>query len=364
MKCMTLLKVCDLKIHPDNEYYFDDISGEKWNKLLESIKNNGVRTPIIVTDDMRVVSGNQRVRACKELGIEMINAEVAHYKSEEDIIRDLIEINIRQRGVIDDSEVKAGRRLKFLQGYYGVGHGGDRKSKPQNADLKTQEQIAAEANMSVDTMQRLVKLSEMIPQMQELVETGIVSKTTALAIAKQLPEFQQKELAEQLSGSEKKVSQREVQRYIDMIAEKDRKIKELENREPEVRTVVKEVVPDDYREAKSKARAYDADTRKLNQKLTDAYNEQNKLRGRISELEKKTSGHELHARVVEGSLLFVTACGTFVRDYGGYIWITDHLNELSPNELKDYENAIRNMYAWSSKFLDALDIGKEKMLNG
>lgn len=157
------------------------------------------------------------------------------------------------------------------------------------------------------------------------------------------------------------VSKTMVMKEIKALKEELRRAKE---EKPEVRTVVKEVVPDDYREAKSKARAYDADTRKLNQKLTDAYNEQNKLRGRISELEKKTSGHELHARVVEGSLLFVTACGTFVRDYGGYIWITDHLNELSPNELKDYENAIRNMYAWSSKFLDALDIGKEKMLNG
>lgn len=156
------------------------------------------------------------------------------------------------------------------------------------------------------------------------------------------------------------VSRNQVMKEIKALKEELRREKE---KQPEVKTVVKEVVPEDYREAKSKAKAYDAETRRLNQKLTDAYNEQNQLRDRISELEEKTSGHELHARVVEGSLLFVTACGTFVRDYGGYIWITDHLDELSQSELRDYENAIRNMYAWSSKFLDALNLGKEKMLN-
>lgn len=355
---MTLLKVCDLKIHPDNEYYFDDISGEKWKKLLESIKNNGVRTPIIVTDDMRVVSGNQRVRACKELGIEMINAEVAHYKSEEDIIRDLIEINIRQRGVIDDSEIKIGRRMKFLERYYGVEHGNNQFSNPNNSESsKTQKQLADESNMSVDTMQNYIKLAEMIPQMQELVETGIVSKTTALAIVKRLPEFQQKELAEQLSADDKKKSQREVQQYIDMIAEKDRKIKELESREPEVKTVVKEVVPDDYEDLKEQAKMADIHKKDF-QYMRKAYDEMaDKWKKSESEKQKlidkaKKPEEENEERLKISAFSFCSGMSNFLEKYGGYEYLMSEIDVLPDNQRKAVYDGIRAIYRWADEMLN------------
>ncbi len=348
---MTLLKVCDLKIHPDNEYYFDDISGEKWNKLLESIKNNGVRTPIIVTDDMRIVSGNQRVRACKELGIEMINAEVAHYKSEEDIIRDLIEINVRQRGVIDDSEIKQSRRIDFLKEYYGIKRGGDRrsdKSKVQNAPLKTLDDLSEELQMSKDKIKRLSKLSDMIPEMQDLIETGIVTPTTARAIIKQLPEFQQKELAEQLSDNDGKVSKREVQKYID-------KIRELENREPEVKTVVKEVVPGDYREAKSKAKAYDAETRRLNKRLEDAYKERNYLQDRVAELEGATKEGLDTSNLSENVFYFCTICNNFIGNVGGLVWLTDRIADMPEKQRDMFLKASNSFRDWSLAFTQNLE---------
>ncbi len=46
----------------------------------------------------------------------------------------------------------------------------------------TQEIIAKMNGMSVDTMENYITLSKMIPELDELVSTGIVTKTTALAI--------------------------------------------------------------------------------------------------------------------------------------------------------------------------------------
>lgn len=153
---------------------------------------------------------------------------------------------------------------------------------------------------------------------------------------------------------------REIKFYKDRVKAQQEELDALRTKGKTVRTV--EVFPDDYNEVKSKARAYDSDMQRLNQKLTDAYNERNKLQDRISELEEKTAGGELHTRVVEGSLFFVAGCGAFVRDYGGYIWITNHLNELSETELKNYEWAIKNVYAWAQKFLQAVEVGKQKTL--
>lgn len=358
------LKIKELIPHKDNNYFFDDIEGEAWQEFINSVKTSGVIEPIVVTQDKVIVSGHQRVRACKALGIEEIEAEVRIFDSEDEILKCLIDTNIRQRGIGNPNPVKFSRCIKEIERIEGIrqgsgGTGANQYTKEQKVQYEpsaqTQEQLAESYGISLSQWKRYKEIGNYIPEIQDLIETQIVTPSVARAIIKQLPEFQQKELAEQLSGEDRK-TKKQVQELID-------RIKELENRKPEVKTVVKEVVPDDYREVKSKAKAYDAETKRLNQKLTDAYNEQNQLREKISELEDKTSGHELHARVVEGSLLFVTACGTFVRDYGGYIWITDHLDELSPNELKDYEYAIRNVYAWASKFLDALDLGKEKMLN-
>ena len=109
------LPVDSLKPHPQNTYYFDDMSGESWEKFLQSIKERGIKEPIIITQDNMIVSGHQRIRAAKELGIEFVETIQNDYSSDDEILLDLIELNIRQRGIMADSETKVGRRFKELK---------------------------------------------------------------------------------------------------------------------------------------------------------------------------------------------------------------------------------------------------------
>lgn len=53
---------------------------------------------------------------------------------------------------------------------------------------KTQEDLAKENGMSVRTYQNFQTLTDMIPELDNLEKTGIVTKSTALAIMKQLSE--------------------------------------------------------------------------------------------------------------------------------------------------------------------------------
>lgn len=48
------------------------MTGEKWNEFLDSIKTRGVIEPIVITPEKIIISGHQRVRACKELGIRSV----------------------------------------------------------------------------------------------------------------------------------------------------------------------------------------------------------------------------------------------------------------------------------------------------
>ncbi len=67
--------------------------------------------------------------------------------------------------------IKLGRCFKFLNEYYEFGHGGSRRN---NCVLKTQEQLAKEMDMDVRTLQNYKILADMIPELEDLVDTGIV----------------------------------------------------------------------------------------------------------------------------------------------------------------------------------------------
>ena len=109
---MQQMKIDELRPHPRNNEFFDDMSGEKWEEFLESIKSRGVVEPIVITQNNVIVSGHQRVRACKELGIDTVMCDMHYYKNDDQVPQDLIETNIRQRGSIDDSDKKKGEELK------------------------------------------------------------------------------------------------------------------------------------------------------------------------------------------------------------------------------------------------------------
>ena len=135
------------------------------------------------------------------LGIDEINAEVRIFDSEEEILKCLIETNIRQRGVMPNP-VKYGRCIAELEKLYGIRDGSAGKvglesnNFTPNSDPKTEEEFAEVLGVTRQTLQNYKALADMIPEIQTLVETKIVTPTTARAIIKKLPEFQQKELAE------------------------------------------------------------------------------------------------------------------------------------------------------------------------
>ena len=85
---------------------------------------------------------------------------------------------------------KVGKRIKELERLYGIQNGStsfqgnqyEVVTNKSEAPKKTQEQLAVQMGISVDTLQNYKLLAEMIPELSDLVDTGIVTKTTALAI--------------------------------------------------------------------------------------------------------------------------------------------------------------------------------------
>lgn len=349
------LKVSDLCPHKDNDYFFDDITGEAWQEFIDSIKTSGVIEPIVVTQNKVIVSGHQRVRACKLLEIEEIDAEVKIFDSEDEIIKCLIETNIRQRGIGNTNPVKFGRCLKELERIYGIKQGKrtDLETFPQDAEKSiSQEDLASQFGMSVDTLNRYKTLADSIPEIQNLVETGIVTPSVARAIIKKLPEFQQKELADKFASEGIKVPLKKAEEEIERL-----KANEIDLREEcdYLQSKVKELqdkVPDDYEEIKRKAEMADAHEsdfktmQKAYEKMSEKWKQSELEKQKIIDEAKKPEIEQAE-KLRRSALSFCAGVANFIEQYGGYVWLTEHINEMAPSERKGYLSAINAVESWT-----------------
>lgn len=229
---MQALKVQDLKPHPMNEYFFDDMTGQKYEEFRESIRTSGVIEPLIVTQDMIIVSGHQRRRGCIDEGIETVMCDVRYYadkdgRSKEDwILKDLIETNVRQRGEIGGSELKAIHRVDELRRIYGIQEGAGRPkirdNVPNNEPVDVIE-VAKAAGIDYESYKKLKALGDLIPDWQQLLESGNVSTSVAARIIAKLPADKQAELLESLPEEAKqRLTASEAKRYIAMLEQQQR----------------------------------------------------------------------------------------------------------------------------------------------
>ena len=364
---MQEININKLKPHPRNNEFFDDMTGEKWNEFLESIKSRGVIEPIVITQDYTIVSGHQRVRACKELGIQKINCEIHNYNSDDEVLQDLIETNIRQRGDVGGSSKKVGMRIKELERIYRIKQGGDRSIPKGNnfPHQTTQQDIANKLGITVKTLRNYKKLTEMVPELSDLVDTGIVSNTTALAVVKQLSPEEQEQLISSLDVT-KKLTQKKVQEEIDKM--------KSNSPVPEVKEV--QVVPKDYEDLKKNNIQLQKDNEKLKNTTNEVVNlreevenykkdyhtmkrindEQNtkitELKSEIETLKKPVDNYNDQnyiERLKRDARLFYYKANEYIKEFGGYAYLSDDVNIIPIEERQRFITAVQNIKAMALK---------------
>jgi len=197
MEQITKLSIHSLKVHPRNQEFFDDIEGDTYEQFKKSIQEDGVITPIIVAPDMVVVSGNQRLKACIDLGIELIPSIIREELVNEDLkLRQLIGANF---GRLSNNPTKMRKAIAEYVGLVGNNHGGARL---HNEVLKpTQEDIAKELGIPLTELQRILTLERnLIPELQQAMDKGFISKTAALGICSKLDISEQQDLLTELTS--------------------------------------------------------------------------------------------------------------------------------------------------------------------
>ena len=366
---VVALDISKLRPHPRNSEFFDDISGGKWEELLNSIKfrvdagQRGNIDPIIVTQNMVIVSGHQRVRAFKELGIRTIEGEIKQYGSEDEVLLDLIETNIRQRGDVGGSAKKVGKRIKELERIYGVfcgGHGSNQyKQKPNNSDpAKSQSDIAAQMGISVDTLQNYKMLADMIPELSDLVDTGIVTKTTALAMMKQLPEEDQINLISNLTSG-KKYTQKQISEAIQEYKEKQsadiqKKDEEILKLKGDISVLKEQGDP----EKDKKIKELEDKVAKQDKEIEDT-KEQNRILAKSdienSKLLSAAMGSSTNYQMVSHCTEITNQMKDFLSQMAKYDYMADSFLEIPDAMRFEYERCIKAINQWSNNILRVIN---------
>lgn len=338
---MQQINVNELKSHPRNNEFFDDMTGDIWDAFKESIQTSGIIEPIVVTQDMIIVSGHQRVRAAKELGFSSIMVDIRKYENDDKVLKDLIETNIRQRGIGNPNPVKLGRCIKELERIYGIQNGNnqyDRVPKVSEGLAKTQTDIADMIGISVDTLNNYKKLTELIPELEDLVDTGILAPTTALALVKYMSPSEQEEFAKSMDVT-KRITRKEVQKYID-------EIKQLKENP---------IVPSDYESTKRELQDYKKDYKNLRTQFDEKITELQSLRKQIENMKVTEPTEQYNKKLKDSTIFFCSKVADFIEKTGGYVWLTEHLNELPDYERKSYISAVNAVHAWADTLLNNIN---------
>lgn len=115
---MQQININVLKPHPRNNEFFDDLSGEEFERLKNSIQDEKIYTDILVSPDMTIISGHQRVRAAKELGLTLVPIKIDEDLQDEDSkLRALISNNFGRRKNDPTKDRKALATYVELKGY-------------------------------------------------------------------------------------------------------------------------------------------------------------------------------------------------------------------------------------------------------
>jgi len=350
-----------LKVHPRNTEFFDDISGDEYERFKHSIKNDGVLSPILVSPDMTIISGHQRLKACKDLGIKLIPIMIREDLTEEDDkLKILLAANF---GRTKNDESKQRKIAVEYVNLCGLKQGRPEK-RCDNRTLNLDE-IASQLGTNKRSLQELLAIErKLTPEMKEIIDNGTITKTTASKVLTKLSPAEQEELLKSLPTTEK-LTQKQVQEYIDKLKEKDNqiagyemklnKIKELENQinnleqELENRPTiekVKEVTPVDYEDTKHKLRNSQEDYSFLKRDYDNKVKQLNELRAQLKTQKEQEPQEQFGEKLKNSVLLFCAKTAKFIEEVGGYAWLTDYFNQIPNTEKQGYIKSINALDGW------------------
>lgn len=200
IKKLSISKIDDFPEHP-----FKVKDDEEMEKLKDSISLYGVLTPVVArrceNGRYELISGHRRKYACKALGIEFMPAIVREMSREEAVIA-MVDSNLQREHILP-SEKAFAYKMK-LEALKCQGKRNDLTSDPLGHKLdglKSRQILADGVEDSATQIQRYIRLTELVPELLELVDDGRMAFRPAVEIS-YLTEDEQRDLVETIDSED------------------------------------------------------------------------------------------------------------------------------------------------------------------
>lgn len=178
-----VLKTKDLYPFPDNPFHVAE--DETLSELAESIKEFGIVTPIITRpkedgDGYEVIAGQRRVRASELAGINTVPAFVLPLDRDRAIIT-LVDSNLQRENILP-SERAFAYKMKS-EAMKRQGFRTDLTPSQVVTKLRTDDKVAQGFGVGRMTVQRFIRLTELIPPILQMVDEGKIALTPAVELS-------------------------------------------------------------------------------------------------------------------------------------------------------------------------------------
>ena len=188
------------RLRPFEGHPFKVKDDEEMNTLIESVQIQGILSPLIVrpienTDEYEVISGHRRLHAAVKAGITEVPALIYALDRDSAAIA-VVDSNLHRERLLP-SEKAFAYKLKAEA----MEHQGRRLTSgqvvPKSDDNRTTAQIGADTGDSYKTVQRYIRLTNLIPEILQYVDDGRIAFTPAVELS-YLNEQEQYDLLEQM----------------------------------------------------------------------------------------------------------------------------------------------------------------------
>lgn len=174
------------KIKPFAGHPFKVIDDEKMQDLIESISESGVLTPVLIRPDQNdgyeMISGHRRMHAAQKAGLITIPAIVREMTDDEAVIA-MVDANIQREELLPSEKAFAYKMKMEVMKRQGARIDLTCAQNDHKLGKKSREILGEQIGISSAQIQRYIRLTELIPDLLELVDKKRLNFTIAVDIS-------------------------------------------------------------------------------------------------------------------------------------------------------------------------------------
>ena len=179
------------ELHPFEGHPFRVVDDDEMQKTVESVKQYGVLTPAIARPDpdggYEIISGHRRLRASELAGLDKLPVIVREMDDDEAIIY-MVDSNLQREHILPSE-----RAFAYKMKMDALRHQGKRvdlTSSQVETKLRADEEIAEQTGQSRAQVQRYIRLTELIPEIRDMVDEKKIAFNPVVELSYLKPEEQ------------------------------------------------------------------------------------------------------------------------------------------------------------------------------